>query len=405
MKYIEGENRNQMVLFAEKIDDLISVDNPIRVIDEFINQLDIKEIGIKGLEGGPGRPSYAPKALLKLYIYCNGKKVRSSRKIKEQCEINVEVMWLMCRLNPDHRTISDFRKENKKAIKKVFTAFTKMCIEIGIYKTEECVQDGSKFRAVNSKDRNMTESKLEKRVKLAEEEMGKYLEQLDKNDNVEKDSEKYTKEEIQTKIEKLKVRMETYREYLKEMKEEGVTQKSSTDRESRLMKTSNGGFDVSYNVQTLVDSSSHIIGDFQVTNECNDKGLLSELTKEAKEELGIEITEVTADKGYEDNEDILECLLSGTIAHVASKSEKKSYELEREYKETELTEEMKNSTKAEDIRGCIEAGVLPNIYEGKGIEVTVVEKEELEDSEKIFILNESGTAVVCPQGFSLLKVA
>jgi len=327
----------------------------------------------------------------------------------ELSRTNIEAMWLLERLMPDFRTISDFRKDNVRALKKVFKAFIRMCIELEIYSTEIGVQDGSKFRADNSKDNNVTENKLQKKIELAEKKLNEYLEELDKFDKEESDSPKYTKEEIEAKIEKLKDRKEYYDDLQDKMKRDGVTQISFIDPESRLMKTSNGGFDVSYNVQIVVDPVSHMVGFVEVTNQCNDLGQLSPVMIEAKEDLGIEIVEAVADKGYQDHADLLECLKNGIIPHVPMKSGEESYEFELDYKEATITEELINSTKPEDIQTCLEAGVVPNVYEDKGIEVSVHEAEQHSTDEaepqSSFTLNEEATAVICPNGSKLNKVA
>jgi len=327
----------------------------------------------------------------------------------DMCRTNIEAMWLLERLMPDFRTIADFRKDNAKAIKKVFKAFVRICVELGLYSTEIGVQDGSKFRAVNSKDNNVTIPKLEKKIEIAEERINRYLEEMDKNDKEERGSQEYTVEELNEKIEQLRTRKEEYNNLIAEMREEGVTQKSFTDPESKLMKMPNGGFNVCYNVQIIVDPKSHLIGDIDVTNQVNDLGLLSPVTAGLKEDLGIDVMEVSADKGYDDKEDILECLMNGTIPHVPPKAGGESYEFELEYKEAEITEELLASTKPEDIRTCLEAGVVPDAYKDKGIEVTVEEVEkyepDAEDPQSCFTLNEDGTAVICPNGSELGKVS
>ena len=193
------------------------------------------------------------------------------------------------------------------------------------------------------------------------------------------------------------------------MKEEDISQVSLTDPDARLMKSANGGFDVSYNVQIIVDPVSHMIGAFEVTNHGNDMGQLSPLTEQLKRDLDIDILDAVADKGYEDKDDMLNCLMNGTIPHVPSKSGEDSYEFEIDYSTVEITEEMLNSTMPENIKACLEAGVLPNAYKDKGIEITVVEVEKYAtdetDSESCFTLNEEGTAVICPNGSELNKVA
>jgi len=412
MKYIEGCDRAQMVLFPEMLDDLVSDDNPVKFIDEFVNQLDLVKLGFNNsrlVYVAPGAPCYSPKCLLKLYVYGYFKKIRSSRKLMEMCRINIEAMWLLERLTPDFRTISDFRKDNIKAIKKVLKAFVKVCIDLGLYSKEAGVQDGSKFRAVNSKDNNVTVSKLEKKLEIADKQIDKYIEEMEKNDKEECDAKRHTEEEMLEKIEELRARKEEYNNLLNEMKEEGVTQKSFVDPESRLMKTANGGFDVCYNVQIIVDPVSHLIGAVEVTNNCNDMGLLSQVAVDFKEEHGIGIMEVVADKGYEDKADMLECLMNGIIPHVSPKSREDSYEFELDYKAAEITDEMLDSTSPESIRTCLESGNLPNIYKDSGIEVSVNEIETFEtssdDARPCFTLNKEGTAVLCPTGSELKKVA
>jgi transposase len=412
MKYIEGIDRHQLILYPETLDDLMAYENPIRVIDVFVDNLDLAGIGFKKTnldKTVAGRPCYSPKVLLKLYIYGYFKKVRSSRKLMELSLINIEVMWLMGRQTPDFRTISDFRKDNAEAIKQVFKLFTQICADLDLYSKEISVQDGSKFRAVNSKDKNLTESKLEKKLELIDEKISKYLQEMDKTDAEESDSPKYTKEEIEEKIKTLRERAGQFNELREKMKEEDESQISFTDPDSRLMKTANGGFDVCYNIQVIVDTKSHMVGAFDVTNRCNDLGLLSPVTSELKKTLCIEMMEVVADKGFEDMSDMLECLMNGTIPHVPSKSGSETYELCFDYKEAIITEELLNSTKAEDIKTCLECGILPNVYKDKGIEISVKEVKEYGSNgpagEVIFTLNEEGTAVICPNGSELTRVA
>jgi len=412
MKYIEGVNRHQIVLFQETLDDLVSGDNPVRVIDAFVDTLDLQGLGFKYASVDPleaGHPCYPPWAMLKLYMYGYFNKVRSSRRLMWLCDTNTDVMWLTGQLKPDFRTISDFRKDHVKQLKQVFKLFVKLCAELGLYSKETGVQDGSKFRAVNSKDNNLTESKLKKKLELIDGKIAKYLEELEKNDAEEGKPQKYTREEIEEMLTKVRERKGQYEELQEKMKEEGITQVSLTDPDSRLMKSANGGFDVSYNVQIMVDPVSHMIGAFDVTNQGNDLGQMSPLTGQLKEDLGIDILNAVADKGFEDMDDMLNCLLNGTIPHVPSKSGADIYEFELDYKAVEITEEMLDSTAPEDIKACLEAGVLPNAYKDKGIDVAVVDVKQYvtdeSDSELCFTLNEEGTAVICPNGSELGKVA
>ncbi len=406
MGYIIGDDRGQMILFPETLDEYVSESNPVRVIDAFVNKLDLIDVGFKNaIPAREGRPSYDPRYLLKLYIYGYFNKIRSSRKLMAECRRNVEVMWLLCKLIPDFRTIADFRKDNSKALKKVFRAFVKVCMELNLYTRELVAIDGSKFRAVNSKDNNLTISKLEDKLKRIEKNVNQYLEELDKYDKNEDDIKDFTKEELQEKLEQLELRKETYNEYLKEMNEKNETQKSFVDPESRLMRTHSGGFDVCYNVQTAVDAGNHMIVDFDVTNNCNDIGLLYKGAKRAKDALGAEILEVVTDNGYESKEDMLECLKAGIIPNVALKNGVTECEITLAYKESEITSEMLNSTKPEDIQKCLETGIIPTAYANKNIEIEVVEVVKNCPSEKCFTLNENGESVTCPRGKILNKSA
>lgn len=406
MGYIIGDNRDQVTLFPETLEEYVSESNPVRVIDAFVKNLDLINAGFENaVPAREGRPSYDPRLLLKLYIYGYFNKIRSSRKLMAECGRNVEVMWLLCKLVPDFRTIADFRKNNAIALKKVFRAFVKVCVELNLYTRELIAIDGSKFRAVNSKDNNVTISKLEDKLKRIENNVSKYLEELDKYDKNEDNTRDSTKEELQEKLEILRQRKETYNEYLKEMKENKEMQKSFVDPESRLMLTHSGGFEVCYNVQTAVDAGNHMIVDFEVTNNCNDTGLLYEGAERAKEALETEILEVVADNGYESKEDMLECLKAGIIPNVALKNDATECEITLTYKESEITSEMLNSTKPEDIQKCLEAGILPTAYINKNIEIEVVEENKNGPSEKCFILNENTKSVTCPEGKILNKSA
>ena len=412
MAYIEGTSRQQMILYQEKLDDLVSDDNPVKVIDAFVDNIDLQKLGFRYAKvsaAKAGHPSYSPWIMLKLYIYGYFNKIRSSRKLQWLCETNTDVMWLTGRLTPDFRTISDFRKEHIKQIKEVFKLFIKICAELGIYSKEIGVQDGSKFKAVNSKENNVTESKLNKKIEMLDEKIAKYLEELDKNDAEEGEAQKHTKEKIDEILKKVRERKDLYEGLQKEMKERSITQVSFTDSESRLMKSANGGFDVSYNTQIIVDPVSHMIGAYEVTNQGNDKGQLTPLTEQLKKDLCIEILEAVADKGYEDKDDMLNCLMNGTIPHVPPKNGTDAHEFELDYKAVEITAEKLNSTAPADIKECMEAGYLPTVYKNKGIEITVIDAEKYgtdeTGSEPCFTLNEEGTAVKCPNGSELNKVA
>lgn len=421
MAYISGVDRGQMVLFPESLDEYIDEDNPIRVIDAFVNQLDIQKAGfLRYVPAKEGRPGYDPRDIIKLYIYGYFNKIRSSRKLMAECKRNVEVMWLLRKLIPDFRTVADFRKDNPQAIKNVFRAFVRLCDSMGLYNKELVSIDGSKFKAVNSKDRNFTLSKLDDRIKWIDENITEYLSVLESNDKREVDDCSYTKEEIEKKIKELKDRKDLYNSYLNELVTTGEKQKSLTDPESKLMKF-NGKFDVGYNIQTAVDSGKHLIADFQVTNNPTDYGLLCEVAEGTRELFGVETIEVVADKGYRKPDDLQECLEKGIIPNVYPLENEESYTFEIDYKATEITDEIINSKKPEDIKSCFKAGIVPAVYKDISLTLEVVEKTEKckteEDEQKAidtidnietllqagyFVRNHEENTVTCPMG-SILR--
>jgi len=374
MSYIEGIDRGQLTLFPDTIDEYILENNPVRVIDAFVEKLDLEKADFKHAKPSKdGRPGYDPKCLLKLYIYGYFNKIRSSRKLMIECNRNIELMWLMGKLSPDFRTIADFRKDNAKALKNVFKAFVKLCLEINLYAKELIAIDGSKFRAVNSKDNNFTLSKLNYKLKRIENNVSEYMKLLDKSDKNEVNTSNYTKEQIEDKINELNKKKDLYNSYLDEMAKDNMTQKSTTDPESRLMKN-NGKLDVCYNVQTAVDSKSHMIADFNVTNSCNDLGLLTDMAISAKNNLEAETLEVVADKGYRKQEDILKSIQNGIIPNVNVLDNAQDYSFVIDYKENKITEEILNSSNPEDIQRCLETGTLPKVYERTKITAEIIEQ-------------------------------
>jgi transposase len=395
----------QISCFPDTLDDYIKDNNPVRFLDAFVDRFDIKKAGFQHTTPAiEGRPGFDPRVLVKLYIYGYFYKIRSSRKLMVECGRNVELMWLLGKLIPDFRTIAAFRKNNAKAIKALFREFVHLCSDLNLFKGELVAIDGSKFRAVNSKDNNLTESKLEDKFKRIDAKLDEYFAELDKCDEEEVSEDSLTKEELQEKIDALNTRKDFYNECQKTMKEQGETQISFTDPDSRLMKVHNGGFDVSYNVQTAVDAKSHMILDFNVTNNANDMGLLCCGAMMAKEATGAAVLEVVADCGYEKKEDLLECLNNGIIPTVSlKKGDSISFDLA--YENAEITPETRASTDTEDIKKCLASGVLPEAYEGKNIEVEVVSTKVERVSDEKFTLNEDGKTVTCPNGMKLFRTA
>jgi transposase len=399
MKYIIGQEREQIMLLPDCIDDLIRQDNPVRVIDAFIDSLDINELGFqRPTPNITGRPSYDPRDLLKLYVYGYFNKIRSSRKLMAECTRNIELFFLLNRLTPDFRTISDFRKDNSKAIKNVFRVFVKLCLKLDLYQKELLSIDGSKFRAVNSKSNSYNQDTLKKKLARIDENITNYLSLMDEQDTSEQNNSEYTPEQIKAAIKELTGRKEKYEGFLKELLETDETQKLTTDPEARVMQ-SKDGFHCCYNVQTAVDKGSHLIADYEVTNNCNDQGLLKEVADSTRKMLETETLEIVADKGYESREDILNCVMNGIIPNIALKYDKDERLYTIDYVEAEISEEERNSTKPEDIQKCIAAGILPRCYENTAIEVELQEQSEL----SCFTLNENRT-VTCPMGNILLKL-
>jgi transposase len=338
-------------------DSFVEPDSIARLIDAFVESLDLSEFGVK--EGSAeGRPGYDPKGMLKLYIYGNRKGIRSSRKLAEACRINMEVQWMMGGVKPDFRTISDFRKDNIGCMKAVFHEFNKRisgAVEWGFTSI-----DGSKFQANNSKNNNFTKSKLDDRIKWLNAHTDEYmriLDDIDEQDDLDDDAN-LTKETVEKKLEEARKRLARYESYQKMMEDSGASQMSITDADARLMKSKNG-FMVSYNPQTAIDSETHLIRDYNMTNQVTDHGQLYPTLKNIKENEPDKVIEAVADKGYENEDDMVECLENGIIPHVIMDDGKDFYELEVPYEEADVDE---TSTKPEDLKKCLRAGKIPVAY-------------------------------------------
>lgn len=399
MAYVEGQDRNQIMLLPESIEDFITEDNPVRAIDAFVDGLDLNKLGFAQAEPSVmGRPAYNPRDLLKLYIYGYFNKIRSSRKLMKECQRNIELFYLLRRLTPDFRTIADFRKHNAKALKGVFREFVGICLAMNLYQKELLAIDGSKIRAVNSKANSYNQETLIKKLIRIEEHITRYLEEMDQLDKTEPDEQKVSKTELQQRIAELRDRKGKYEGYLDQLEKTGETQILTTDPEARVMQ-SKDGYHCYYNVQTAVDDGSHLIAEYEVTNHCTDQGLLQQVADQTRGNLAIETITIVADKGYESRQDIENCVNNGIIPHVITKYDKDQRVHTLTYEEAEITEELHQSTKPEDIQTCLKAGVLPACYEGSGITVEVQEQNAM----SCFILNEDET-VPCPMGKVLQKI-
>jgi len=304
-RFKEGLPRNQLIMFPETIDEYISEENPVRFINAFVNELSMSKLGFKRSNPmAKGTSPYNPKDLLKLYIYGYLNKIRSSRKLAKEIRRNVELMWLLKKLKPDFKTISDFRKNNLKGIQNVCKQFTLLCKDLGLLSSNLVAIDGSKFKACNSLDRNYSLKYIEKKISKIDESITKYLQELDKNDNYEKTHKKITKPELLNKIESMKEKLKYYSELEKKLKKSGETEVSLTDPDSRLMKDKKS-FVIGYNVQSVVDSENHIIVAHEVVQDKNDLYQLSKMAKKSQEIMQSKSLKVVADKGYYTEDEIV----------------------------------------------------------------------------------------------------
>jgi len=308
-RFVEGLERIQSTLFPETLEDFVADDNPVRVIEAFVETLDLGEVGFGGVDPkATGRPAYHPSVLLKLYIYGYLNRVQSSRRLEREAGRNVEVMWLTGRLVPDHKTIADFRKDNGPAIGKVCAQFVTLCRRLGLLAASVAI-DGSKFKAVNNRDRNFTAAKMKRRMAQIEESVARYLKQLDTADRQEPtEALAMRTTRLKEKIVKLGEEMKRLEALDAERRKAPDQQISLTDPDARSMATSGRGSGiVGYNVQAAVDTEHHLIVAHDVINVGNDRAQLSPMAKQAKAVLKVEKLDVVADRGYFDSEEILAC--------------------------------------------------------------------------------------------------
>jgi transposase len=313
-RFVAGADRAQSILLPESLDDFIAESNPVRVIDAFVDALNLAELGFEGVEpAATGRPSYHPSVHLKLYIYGYLNRVQSSRRLEREAGRNVEVMWLLGRLVPDHKTIADFRKDNGAAIRKVCARFVELCREMGLLRKPSVAIDGSKFKAVNNRDKNFTRAKVERRRAQLEESVARYLSQLDTADRQEPSEALVMKtERLKEKLAKLESEMQRLAAIEQRMLASDDQQLSLTDPDSRSMATSGRGSGVvGYNVQVAVDTEHHLIVTHEVTNSGSDRAQLANVAKEAKAVLQTDELEAVADRGYFNSPEILACHEAG----------------------------------------------------------------------------------------------
>ena len=316
-RFVQGDNRTQSSLLPEPLDDYVTDTNPVRVVDVFVDELDLRKLGFEGVEPAlTGRPSYHPEVMLKIYIYGYLNRIQSSRRLEREAQRNVELMWLTGRLAPDFKTIARFRKDNGKAIRSVCRQFVVLCQRLDLFAEAIVAIDGSKFKAVNHRDRNFTSAKLERRMRDIESSIARYLEAMDTADRQEPAVAKVRTERLQDKIAALKKQMRSLKEIEVRLNATPDKQVSLTDPDARSMKTRGTGV-VGYNVQTAVDTKHHLIVAHEVTNNGIDRDQLTSMAKLARTEMGVGKLTAIADRGYYKSEEILACHEAGITVFVA----------------------------------------------------------------------------------------
>jgi transposase len=316
-RFIEGEDRSQVTLLPECLDDYIAEDNPVRVVDAYVEELDLQELGFEGAEpAATGRPSYHPAVLLKIYIYGYLNRIQSSRRLEREAQRNVELMWLTGRLAPDFKTIADFRHDNGVGIRNVCRRFVELCRELKLFSQAVVAVDGSKFKAVNARDRNFTPGKVQKRQEQIEESIKRYLDALDTADRTQAPAEFQAKaEHLQDKLRTMREQMRRMQSIEQQLKREPDGQLSLTDPDARSMATSGRGSGiVGYNVQVAVDAKHHLIVAHEVTNSGSDRAQLAPMAAAAREAMGKKKLQAVADRGYYSAPQIKACDDAGIAA-------------------------------------------------------------------------------------------
>lgn len=308
-RFVEGEDRKQVTLLPECLDDFVAEDNPVRIIEAFVEELELESMGFNGVTPSTtGRPSYHPAVLLKIYIYGYLNRIQSSRRLERECQRNVELMWLTDRLAPDFKTIADFRRDNGTGIRNVCRRFVVLCRDLKLFSQALVAIDGSKFKASNTRDRNFTTGKIDKRQQQIEESIQRYLSALETADRTQPPELEAKTARLQEKIVQLRGKMRRLEQIKEELKKQPDGQLSLTDPDARSMATSGRGSGmVGYNVQVAVDAKHHLIVAHEVTNSGHDRAQLSPMAQAARDAMGKTRLKAIADRGYYSGPQIKAC--------------------------------------------------------------------------------------------------
>jgi transposase len=317
-RFIEGDDRSQVTLLPECLDDFIGEDNPVRIVDVFVDELDLPALGFQGTEpADTGRPSYHPALLLKVYIYGYLNRVQSSRRLERECQRNIELMWLTGRLAPDFKTIADFRRDNGAGIRNACSQFVVVCRKLKLLTDGVVAVDGSKFKAVNNRDRNFTPHKLAERMRQVQESIDRYLAALDTADRTQPADLPSKTARIHDKLAKLRRQMSALRQVQHQLPQQPDKQLSLTDPDARSMATSGRGTGVvGYNVQIATDTRHHLIVAHDVLNVGHDRTALRSMAQKAQVALGRKGIGVIADRGYYKGHEIRDCEMAGVHTYV-----------------------------------------------------------------------------------------
>lgn len=351
-RYVSARNRYQVSIMPICLDDMIAEDNAVRAIDAIVESMDIPSLGFKySKTAETGRKPYNPVDMFKLYTYSYFNGIRSSRKIEKECHRNIEVMWLIDELKPDFKTIADFRKDNKKQIKSAFTKFSMICDELGLIGKEMIAVDGSKFRANNGRGAYYTKKKVDKILKNYEESAQKYLSLLEACDHEDTgNTPSINRQEIEEKLKKIKDKINEFEAIAKLVETDGEIYK--TDPDAKLMKSNDGGCEISHNVQIAVENKNHLVVVVDVTSEAVDRAQLCNISLQAKKEFGLEEITVIADKGYYSAGEFAKCAENGIIP-IVSKSEHLECAATMGYAKTQFKYDEKN-----DVYICPQGEIL-----------------------------------------------